>query len=251
MTSFLGRVLASPCCGSRFVAPKYEYTNYSAREYWTDGQHVRSYSLAPADAGLRQCDCGTYFLLPNAIEIFDISVAEYDATPGSIHIHDEKLARLLTQPLNEDVEIVARRRYWRYLNDPYREAYRAHRKSVDDAVREANNKGAATFWNTLSDKLPGTRPPTPAAVVPPSKIFTVPPNTPTAAQQENMQALLQLLLKSEKPDPLEIAELHRELGDYDEAQKAIEKFNEAENTTSRVIRQMIAGKINEPMRYRV
>jgi hypothetical protein len=64
-----------------------------------------------------------------------------------------------------------------------------------------------------------------------------------------MQTLLRLLLKSEQPDPVEIAELYRELGDYDAALKAIEKFKETEHTASMLIRQLIAEKINEPMRW--
>lgn len=220
--------------------------NYSAHEYWTDGQCVNS--LAPTDGGLRECECYAYFLLRDANEIIEVSAEEKQATKPALKVADEKLASLLTQPLNEDVELVVRRRYWRYLNDPYREIYRAHRKSVDDAVKEAN-KNSTTFWSTLSNKLPGTRPPTPAAVVPSSKVFTVPPNTPSAAQQGNMQELLRLLLKSEKPDPVEIAELHRELGEYDSALKAIEMFKEAEHTASRLIRQLIAEKVNEPMRW--
>jgi len=247
MTSISGyRILTTPCCGAKFVAPRYASMNYSAHEYWTDGQRI--HSLAPTDGGLRQCDCGAYFLQRNAIEIFGISQEEKQATEPAFQVADEKLSSLLTQPLNEDIEIVVRRRYWRYLNDPYREIYRAHRKSVNDAVDEAN-KGATTFWRTLGGILPGTKPPRPAAVVPPSRVFTVPPNTPTELQRENMQVLLSLLLKSEKPDPIEIAELHRELGDYDKAQKAIEMFKEAEHTASRLIRELIAEKVNEPMRW--
>jgi hypothetical protein len=220
--------------------------NYSAHEYWTDGQCVQS--LAPTDGGLRQCACEAYFLLRSAKEVIDVSAEEKEATQPARQVADEKLTSLLAQSMGEDVELVVRRRYWRYLNDPYREIYRAHRKSVDDAVREAN-KGATTLWSTLSNKLPETRPPTPAAVVQPSKVFTVPPNTPTAAQEENMQALLRLLLKSEKPDPVEIAELHRELGDYDAALEAIEKFKETEHTASLLVRLLIAEKVNEPMRW--
>ncbi len=249
MTSISGyRIITSPCCGTKFVAPRYASMNYSAREHWTDGQRVSS--LAPTDGGLRRCECGAYFLMQNSVEIFGISEEEKQATEPAFQVIDEKLSNLLAQPLNEDIEIVVRRRYWRYLNDPYRELYRAHRKSVEDAVDEAN-KGATTFWRTLGGSLPGNKPPRPAAVVPPSKIFTIPPHTPTATQQENMQVLLSLLLNSEKPDPLEIAELHRELGDYGEAQKSIEKFKESEHTASRLIRKLISEKVNEPMRYRM
>jgi hypothetical protein len=221
--------------------------NYSAQEYWTDGQCVQS--LAPTDGGLRQCECGAYFLLWNAKEIIEVSAEERQATEPALKVADEKLASLLALALTEDVELVVRRRYWRYLNDPYREIYRAHRKSVDDAAREAN-KGGTTFLTALSNKITTTGPPTLPNVVTISKIFTAPLNTPTAVQQENMQALLRLLLKSEKPDPVEIAELFRELGDYDAALKAMEKFKETEHTASILIRLLIAERVNELMRYR-
>jgi hypothetical protein len=247
MTSISGyRVMASPCCGSRFVAPRYASMNYSAHEYWTDGQCVQS--LAPTDGGLRQCECDAYFLLRNAKEVIEVSAEERQATEAAIKVADEKLASLLALTLSEAVELVVRRRYWRYLNDPYREIYRAHRKSVDDAVREAN-KGAKTFLTALSNKITTTVPPTLPNVVTVSKIFTAPSNKPSAAQQENMQALLRMLLKSEKPDPVEVAELHRELGDYDAALKAIEKFEGTEHTASLLVRLLIAEKVNEPMRY--
>jgi hypothetical protein len=247
MTSISGyRIIASPCCDARFSAPRYASMNYSAHEYWSDGRHV--HSLAPTDGGLRRCTCGAYFLQRNAIEICRISSEENQETLPAAQVTDEELASLLTQPLNEDVELVVRRRYWRYLNDPYRELYRAHRQAVNDAVKESN-KGATTFWRTLGGILPGTKPPKPALIVPPSRVFTVPPLNATELQRGNMQVLLSLLLKSEKPDPIEIAELHRELGDYDEAQKAIEMFKEAEHRASRLIRKLIAEKVNEPMRW--
>ena len=247
MTSICGyRVMASPCCGSRFIAPRHASINYSAHEYWTDGQCVQS--LAPTDGGLRQCVCEAYFLLRNAKEISEVSAEEKQAMQPARQVADEKLASLLTQSMSEDVELVVRRRYWRYLNDPYRELYRAHRKSIDDSAREAK-KGATTFLTALSNKITRKMPPTSPDVIPVSKIFTAPPNTPTAAQQENMQALLRLLLKSEKPDPVEIAELYRELGDYDAALKAIEKFKDTEHTASLLVRLLISEKVNEPMRW--
>ena len=247
MTSISGyRVMASPCCGARFVAARYASMNYSAQEYWTDGQCVQS--LAPTDGGLRQCECGAYFLLRNAKEIIEVSAEEKQAMQPARQVADEKLASLLALTLTEDVELVVRRRYWRYLNDPYREIYRAYRKSVDDAAREAN-KGAKTILTALSNKITTTVPTTLPNVVTVSKIFTAPSNTPSAAQQENMQALLALLLNSEKPDPVEISELYRELGDYDAALNAIEEFKETEHTASMLIRLLIAEKVHEPMRY--
>ena len=65
-----------------------------------------------------------------------------------------------------------------------------------------------------------------------------------------MKALMYLLLNSTTADPVEIAELHRELGDYDSALKVIEEFKQAEHTASKLIRQLIAEKVKEPMRYK-
>jgi len=169
--------------------------------------------------------------------------------PPATRVPDSALALVLASGLAEadDVELIVRRRYWRFLNDPYRDAYRAHRQAVDKAAKKA--KGTNTLWIKLAGKLRSAT--APELLAPPSRAFTVPTYSLTHHQQLNMQALLRLLLKSEKPDPIEIAELNRELGDYDEAQKAIEKFNEKEHRASRLIRLLIAEKVNEPMRYEI
>ena len=245
MTSVRGyRILANVCCGARFSAPRYGSMNFTAYEYWTDGQRV--HSLAPTDGGLRRCLCGAYFLQQNAIEI---GFEETQKTPSAIYVNDNELAGLLALPIKDDIELVVRRRYRRHLNDGYRDLNRAHRKSVDVAANEAKNP--ITFWTTLARKLLGKKPPAAALDIPTLRFFTVPPYSATSAQQENMHALLSLLLTSEKPDPIEIAELHRELGDYDEAQKAIEQFKEAEHRASGLIRELINEKVNEPMRFRM
>lgn len=167
--------------------------------------------------------------------------------PAAIQVPDSALALVLVLGLAEadDVELILRRRYWRLLNDPYRDAYRAHRTAVDSAVKQA--KGSNTLWIKLAGKLRNAT--APKLLAPAPRAFTVPPYSPTQHQRENMQALLHLLLKSERPDPVEIAEIHRELGNYGEALKAIEEFKEAEHTASRLIRELIAEKINEPMRW--
>jgi hypothetical protein len=147
----------------------------------------------------------------------------------------------------DGVELIVRRRYWRYLNDPYREAYRAHRKSVDGAANQP--AVAKTLWSKLAGKLHSAVTPASAPTVQPERVFTVPPYSLTQHQKDNMHALLCLLLESEKPDPLEVAELHRELADYDKAQKAIDIFKGAEHTASKLIRQLIGEKVSEPIRW--
>jgi len=44
------RVVAAPCCGARYAAPRYVSMNFMAFEYWTDGW--RDGSLMPNDEGL-------------------------------------------------------------------------------------------------------------------------------------------------------------------------------------------------------
>ena len=166
-------------------------------------------------------------------------------------VTEDELASLLALPMTVDVELVDHRRYWRFLNDPCRDLCRAHRKSLDDADKEAK-KGATTLWRSLGRKLLGTKPPTPAVVNSPARLFTVPPFNATEPQRGNMQVLLSMLLgSSQKADPLEIAELYRELENFDEAQKAIEKFEAEEHVASKLLRELIQEKANEPMRYRM
>jgi hypothetical protein len=169
--------------------------------------------------------------------------------PDALYVRDNALEAVLSTGLAEadDVELIVRRRYWRYLNDQYREAYRAHRKSVDGAANQP--AVAKTLWSKLAGKLHSAVTPASAPIVQPERVFTVPQYTPATEQKENMEALMNLLLRSEKPDPVEIAELHRELGDYHAAQKAIYAFKGVEHTASRLIRQLIAEKVNEPMRW--
>ncbi len=82
--------------------------------------------------------------------------------------------------------------------------------------------------------------------------FTVPSFNATDPQRDNMQVLLSMLLgSSQKADLLEIAELYRELENYDEAQKAIEKFEADEHIASKLLRELIQEKASEPMRYRM
>ena len=167
--------------------------------------------------------------------MIDIGFEETQETPSAIYVRDDELESLLALLMKEDIELIVRRRYWRHLNDPYREIFRAHRKTVDDAVKAAN-KGASTFWRMLGRKLLGTKPPVPTAVFHLTRIFTVPPYSATEVQRENMNVLLIMLLRSEKPDQLEIAELYRELENYDETLKVIEKIDGTEHTASRLIR---------------
>ena len=127
MTSFRGfNLISTKCCGAIYSAPRYASFNASAFEYWTDGTRV--HSLIPTDGGLRQCRCGSYFLMKSTFIVgFEIE----RSIPSAEFIKDVDLEFLLNEELSTEVEIVVRRRYWRFLNEPYRDLYRAHREKEE------------------------------------------------------------------------------------------------------------------------
>ena len=59
------RIVAAPCCGAHYAAPRYRSMNFMAFEYWTDGW--REGSLMPNDEGLRRCTCGQFILMKETI----------------------------------------------------------------------------------------------------------------------------------------------------------------------------------------
>ena len=120
-----------------------------------------------------------------ALEMYDtrpeaeIAAEEAVLPPAAIAVHDPELPEVIAQAQSDRAMlVVARRRYWRYLNDDFREAYRER--------KEANAAGPA-------------------------------PYRPTSLQRENMQQLILMLQDKPSPDWLEVAELHRELGKPDNA----------------------------------
>jgi len=109
----------------------------------------------------------------------EIAAEEALLPPAAIAVHDPELPEVIAQAQSDRAMlIVARRRYWRYLNDDFRDVYREH--------KETNAAGPA-------------------------------PYRPTSLQRENMQHLMLMLEDKSSPDWLEVAELHRELGEPDKA----------------------------------
>ena len=253
MTSSNGyRVISSPCCGTKFASPAYMSINYSCLEYWTDGRAVKS--LAPQDGGLRKCMCGNYFLYRQAESgpgIYnplpappvdwesedvwsgflqggqskrDYLLSKYDfrpeaereqerlsKPPDELVVLDEELKDVLASDCaDKGVLVVTRRRYWRYLNDEYRKNYRKHIKLNPD---------------------------------------TYPIFMPTDIQRENMLQLIRLEEMQPNPDYLEVAELHRQLGNFADATKIIAtkyQENEKQQELGNVIANLIFYKKNQP-----
>ena len=87
--------------------------------------------------------------------------------------------------------------------------------------------------------------------VKPAASFTVPNFLPSEGQVHNMQRLLRLIEDNSVSDCLEIAEIHRELSDFESAEKAWAMSNEEESTLQKLLKQLIDLRMNAPCRYRM
>jgi hypothetical protein len=194
--------------------------------YWTDGE--KEHGLMPSGGGLRKCKCGQFYLLREATSL------GLEAGPETPHTEFVDAADLAdaTQSSNKAVELVARRQYWMHLNAPYRELYRAHRQAEDQAAQEkwdadwhvANPDHRAT-WKKIADRLLRNKPAAPPPMD--TRPFSAPPYQPSDVQVQNMERLLELILQKLHepygPDMLEVAELFRELGRFDDAADALKQ----------------------------
>lgn len=222
--------------------------NFMAFEYWTDGW--RDGSLMPNDEGLRRCKCGQYILVRDMVVI---DTADSSELPYMDHVPDELLPECIAKAASKEVEIAARLGYWRYLNHPYRERYRQHRdaeEAVTKAAWEAANPDCRTWW----DKFRGRKAPTYSR--PPVSPFTYPAFEPSAEQLENMERLSAILLEWREEArtryALELADLYREQGRFEEAESVIQTLDEDQRgVTSHLITRLIKEKQPAPMRYRM
>jgi hypothetical protein len=209
----------------------------------------------PSGGGLRKCKCGEFYLLADAIAL---GLAADSDTPPAQFILAADLADA-TQSRSKSIELAARREYWRYLNHDYRDLYRAHREEefkVSQAqwVAEwhAANPDTRSIWRKLFHRISFTKPAAPPQM--PNKPFSAPRYQPTQLQRENMNRLVDLLLEGGNQkfdaDPLELAELYRQLDQPNEAMNVLLACTE-EGATLIVERQMLEAGINAPVRYRV
>jgi len=256
MTRITGFTLvASPCCRTLYSTPQYGSINLSAQGYWTDG--AKEHGLMPGGGGLRKCKCGQFYLLREAISLGFESGPE---TPHTQFVDAADLADA-TQSPRKAVELVARRQYWMHLNDPYRDLYRAHRATEDQAAQEkwdvdwyAANPDQRSAWRKVVDRLLRKKP----AVHPPmdARPFSVPPYQPSELQLRNMERLLELIFEKlyepYGPDMLEVAELYRELGRFDEAADALKQCPADDiGVPEKLMERLINEGHCAPIRYRL
>jgi hypothetical protein len=228
--------VATKCCGAVYSTPRFSSINMSASEYWTDGARV--HSLMPADGGLRQCKCGTFYLMKS---IFKVGFEEERTAPNPQFVNDSELEVLLKTNLSPEVETVVRQRYWRFLNEPYRDLYRAHRENEDLKFQRSNgflNKILKRFGLFRGDRANEDK-------------FTVPDFVPSHEFCNNLECLLALIDASESHDHLEITEILRELSRFDEAEQALAMSADDVSTTANLLRQLVGERSNAPYRYRM
>jgi len=253
MTRISGHsLIASPCCKSIYKTPVYASLNMSAMGYWTDGSQEQG--LSSIDGGLRLCRCGAAFLLQDTIRVgMEAGPAiKFADRPANV-----QLPSIIKNASSPRVEVAARRNYWRYLNDEYRAQYRAHRE-IEDAIAHAqwiNDYYASLPWlERAMRKLLRSEPKYdfPKARRP----FTVPPFEPTAEQLANMTKLRALILAGAdapfETDGLEVAELHRQLGQFDAAAQALSEYDEDyQAVLKQMISEQVAQRCNAPVRFRM
>jgi hypothetical protein len=129
-----------------------------------------------------------------------------------MHVSDSSMPDVFNQKnANTSLLIVARRRYWRFLNDPFREIYREHRKLNGESF---------------------------------------PYYSPTDAQADNMIKLIELLDRPHSSDWVEIAELSRELGDFEVANSALTFDKGSDNKFKDVVGRLIDIKVASPARFK-
>jgi len=132
--------------------------------------------------------------------------------PAAERVNDSELTQLLaTNFTDRKLLITARRRYWRYLNDAYRDVYRAHKEHSPD---------------------------------------TYPAYEPSTVQIDNMLRLILMLEEVPTSDSFEIVELHRELGEPEKALKVLSAIKDQTNVFARVSYELIALGNSGPARYR-
>jgi hypothetical protein len=138
--------------------------------------------------------------------------AEQIKVPESKYVPDSSMPEVFNQTnANPSLLIVARRRYWRFLNDPFREIYREHRKLNGESF---------------------------------------PDYLPTDIQVDNMIKLIELLDRPHSSNWEEVAELFRELGDFQAANNALSFHKSSNNKLKDIVSSLINARVASPARFK-
>jgi hypothetical protein len=104
------------------------------------------------------------------------------------------------------------------------------------------------------DRVLRKKPPAPPLMD--ARPFSAPPYQPSELQVQNMERLLELILQKLHepygPDMLEVAELYRELGRFEEALGALKQCPADDiGMPEKLMEQLIAEGQRAPIRYRI
>jgi hypothetical protein len=142
----------------------------------------------------------------------EIKAAEDALPPMTKQVADASMPDVIEQCTGDtEMLIIARRRWWQHLNEPFRELYRTYKQTNPD---------------------------------------TFPYFQANDVQMANMLALIALLKNSEAPPWLELAELFREAGVMDAAADALQKADATDSTLAKVLRELMAVNYCGPARFR-
>jgi hypothetical protein len=172
-------------------------------------------------------------------------------------VNPKDLPRVISNASSPRLEVMARRNYWRHLNDAYRVEYREHQEkkiAIERKLWRRVSYGSLLTLQRAARILRRSEPHWITAKL--ERPFTVPPYSPTTEQIDNMKQLLALIQSgAEEPfeaDGTEIVELHRELGQFEEAKEALGLCTEDYQATRKmVIVEQIEQRVSAPMRYRI
>jgi hypothetical protein len=201
----------------------------------------------PNEHGLRRCKCGNFFLVR---ELLGIKHVETTDIPQADLVHPEDLVHAVSSSRTKEIELAARLDYWHHLNHPYRDSYKAHRDREDAAYlasSEAMAENKRSWWQKLL-KLDARQKP-----LPDDRPMSFPTFNASEEQKKNMDALIDLMSASSQDlRQLEIVELYREVGRFDDASKALNRLgDDAKRAPYALINDLIAKKVSAPVRYKL
>ena len=131
--------------------------------------------------------------------------------PRAQSVTGSAIAELLgSKPQDKNLLIQARRLYWRYLNNQFRDEYRAYRDINKD---------------------------------------TFPAYAPSAAQMDNMEQLAALLEDHDMVDELELGELYREMGQPLKSRAKLAKVSEDDQKLCEIQLTLIEKGYSGPARF--
>ncbi len=192
-----------------------------ATERWTAGQVAGG--LFNNGGGLRLCECGEVFLLSDATQVGTVTKKKPRAPADWQHKSGSWWHRFWGFPTREQI-------IKHYDTRPIDEIKKAEQNKPpaakhirDDQLKDLLDKKQKPpielrlrrlYWRYLNDNYRAAIKTSPSAEQP---VFC-----PTDSQTQNMRILASLRESGDDIDVLELAELYRELGDFDKAQTLLQ-----------------------------